>query len=68
VLGHLGDVYMKLGQTERAAELWERSLSEWQRALPADFEPEKVAELDAQLKALKRHMAQKSTIETAKPQ
>jgi tetratricopeptide (TPR) repeat protein len=68
VLGHLGDVYMKLGQTERAAELWERSLSEWQRALPADFEPEKVAEIDAQLKALKRHMAQKSTTETAKPQ
>jgi hypothetical protein len=59
---------MKLGQTERAAELWERALSEWQRALPADYEPEKANELDAQLKTLKRHMAQKSTTETAKPQ
>jgi tetratricopeptide (TPR) repeat protein len=68
VLAHLGDVYMKLGQTERAAELWERALSEWQRALPADYEPEKVAELDAQLKSLKRHMAQKSAPEAAKPQ
>ncbi|MGH9712711.1 MAG: tetratricopeptide repeat protein [Candidatus Acidiferrales bacterium] len=68
VLGHLGDVYMKLGQTERAAELWERAISEWQRALPADYEADKVNELDAQLKTLKRHMAQKSGTETAKPQ
>jgi len=68
VLGHLGDVYMKLGQTERAAELWERALSEWQRALPADYEAEKANELDAQLKTLKRHMAQKSTTDSAKPQ
>jgi tetratricopeptide (TPR) repeat protein len=68
VLGHLGDVYMKLGQTERAAELWERALSEWQRALPADYEAEKANELDAQLKTLKRHMAQKSAPDSAKPQ
>jgi tetratricopeptide (TPR) repeat protein len=68
VLGHLGDVYMKLGQTERAAELWERALSEWQRALPADYEAEKANELDAQLKTLKRHMAQKSATDSAKPQ
>jgi tetratricopeptide (TPR) repeat protein len=68
ILGHLGDVYMKLGQSERAADLWERALAEWQRSLPADFEAEKVNELDAQLKSLKRHMAQKSGTETAKPQ
>jgi len=68
VLGHLGDVYMKLGQSERAAELWERALSEWQRALPADYEAEKANELDAQLKTLKRHMAQKSATDPAKPQ
>jgi tetratricopeptide (TPR) repeat protein len=68
VLGHLGDVYMKLGQTERAAELWERALSEWQHALPADYEAERANELDAQLKTLKRHMAQKSTTDSAKPQ
>jgi Tfp pilus assembly protein PilF len=68
ILGHLGDVYMKLGQSERAAELWERSLAEWQRSLPADYEADKVSELDAQLKTLKRHMAQKSGTDTAKPQ
>ena len=68
IIGHLGDVYMKLGQTERAAELWERALVEWQKAVPADYEAEKVSELDAQLKSLKRHMAQKSGTETAKPQ
>ena len=45
---------MKLGQNERAAALMERALSEWQRALPADYESEKVTELDAQLKTLKR--------------
>lgn len=68
ILGHLGDVYMKLGQSERAADLWERALAEWQRSLPADYEADKANEIDAQLKSLKRHMAQKSGTETAKPQ
>ena len=52
ILGHLGDVYSKLGQTERAAEYWERALSEWQKAVPADYEAAKVNDLDAQLKKL----------------
>jgi Flp pilus assembly protein TadD len=68
ILTHLGDVYMKLGQTERAAELWERAVAEWQRAVPADYEADKVNELDSQLKNLKRRLAQKSVTETAKPQ
>jgi len=68
VLGHLADVYMKLGQTERAAELMERALAEWQHSLPADYEGEKVAELEGQLKTLKRRLAQKSSPETSKPQ
>jgi Tfp pilus assembly protein PilF len=68
VLGHLGDVYMKLGQTERAAELMERALSEWQHSLPADYDVDKVAELEAQLKTVKRRLAQKSSADTAKPQ
>lgn len=68
ILGHLGDVYMKLGRTERAAELWERAIAEWQHAVPADYEAEKVNELEAQLKNLKRRLAQKSSPETAKPQ
>ena len=68
VLGHLAEVYFKLGQTERAAALMERAMTEWQRALPADYEADKVAELDTQLKTLKRALAQKSTPETSKPQ
>jgi tetratricopeptide (TPR) repeat protein len=68
ILGHLGDVYLKLGETERAAEIYERALAEWQKAVPADYQAEKVNELDAQLKNLKRRLAQKSAPETAKPQ
>ena len=68
ILGHLGDVYMKLGQTNRAIGCWERALAEWQKAIPADYDAEKVNDLDAQLKNLKRHTAQKSNPETAKPQ
>lgn len=68
MLGHLGDVYLKLGNNERAADLFERSLAEWQKALPADYEADKVSELDAQLKVLKRHLAEKTTPEAPKPQ
>jgi tetratricopeptide (TPR) repeat protein len=68
ILGHLGDVYLKLSQTERAAELYERALAEWQKALSADYQAEKVSEVEAQLKNLKRRLAQKSAPETAKPQ
>lgn len=67
ILGHLGDVCMKLGQTDRAAELMERALAEWQRAVPADYEPDRITELDAQLKTLKHRLAQKSAAESAKP-
>src|ERR1700685_1579828 len=68
ILGHLGAVYTKLGQTTRAISSWERALVEWQKSIPADYDAEKVNDLDAQLKNLKRHTAQKSNPETAKPQ
>jgi tetratricopeptide (TPR) repeat protein len=68
ILGHLGDVYMKLGQTTRAISCWERALAEWQKVIPAEYEADKVNDLEAQLKNLKRHTAQKSNPETAKPQ
>ncbi|HEV2617698.1 MAG TPA: tetratricopeptide repeat protein [Candidatus Acidoferrales bacterium] len=61
VLGHLGEVYAKLGQTERAEQVWEKALSCWHKALPADYEAEKVSALEAKLKNLKRHrLAEKS--------
>jgi tetratricopeptide (TPR) repeat protein len=68
ILSHLGDVYLKLGQPERAADLYERAMAEWQKALPADYQAEKVGELEGQLKILKRRLAQKAAPETAKPQ
>lgn len=68
ILSHLGDVYLKLGQSERAAETFELALSEWRKAVPADYEADKVTELEAQLRTLKKHLAQKSSPDSAKPQ
>jgi tetratricopeptide (TPR) repeat protein len=68
ILSHLANVYIKLGQNERAAQLLERSLAEWQKASPADYEPDKVNEIDAQLKTLKKRLAQKSSPDSVKPQ
>ena len=68
ILGHLGDVYFKLGQTDRAAEIYEQAIAEWQKSAPADYDEDKVSEVDAQLKTLKRRLAQKSNPDTAKPQ
>jgi tetratricopeptide (TPR) repeat protein len=68
ILAHLADVYAKMGQKDRAVELWERSLVEWQKSVPADYESDKVSEIDAQVKALKRHTAQKTSPDAPKPQ
>jgi len=68
ILSHLADVYLKLGQNEHAASLFERSLAEWQKVLPADYEPEKANEVEAQLKNLKKRLAQKSSPDSEKPQ
>jgi len=64
---HLGDLYAKMGRGDLAAAEWERSLNEWRRSLPADVEPEKVAELEKKLSQSKRRLAQKSTSSVAKP-
>jgi Tfp pilus assembly protein PilF len=68
VLDHLGDVYYKLGHADRAAAVWEKALGEWQKALPADYEAEKVNELDKKLKSVKQRLAQKSATGENKPQ
>jgi len=36
--------------------------------LPADYEPDKANAVDAQLKALRKHLGQKSSTETGKQQ
>ncbi len=68
VLGHLGEVYAKLGQTGRAEQTWEKALVYWHKALPADYEAEKVSDLVTKLKNLKRHrVAEKSVGGDPKP-
>lgn len=68
ILGHLGDVYLKLGDTQQAATTFERALQQWQKAAPADYEPAKVNELDSQLKKLKKRLAQKTSPDMNKSQ
>jgi tetratricopeptide (TPR) repeat protein len=68
ILSHMADICLKLGQNERAADYFERSLVEWQKALPADYEPDKVTVIETQLKTLKKRLAQKSSPDTVKPQ
>jgi tetratricopeptide (TPR) repeat protein len=68
ILAHLGDVYSKMGQKDRAVGLWEKALAEYQKSAPADYEADKVSEIDAQVKAVKRHTAQKTSPDAPKPQ
>ncbi len=68
ILSHLGAVYVKLGQDQRAGEILERSLAEWQKALPADYEADKANEVEAQLRTVKRRLAQKIPSSETKPQ
>jgi Flp pilus assembly protein TadD len=58
MLSHLGDILEKSGHADQAAAEWEKSLAEWHRALPAEFEEDKVAELQQKISAAKRHTAQ----------
>jgi len=65
---HLADVYAKLGRSELAAAEWEKSLSEWRHALPADVENDKIAEIEKKLGQSKHRVAQKSSVQEPKPQ
>ena len=68
ILSHLADVYLKTGQDDRAAPLLERSLDAWQKSLPADYEADKAADVEAKLKGVRKRLAQKSSPDTGKPQ
>jgi len=67
ILSHLGDVYAKMGKDDLAEAQWQKSLDEWHRALPADFEPTKMAEVEQKITALKRRLAQQKTPGDPKP-
>lgn len=69
IRSHLGDVYFRTGRKDLAAAEWEKSLSEWHRALPFERESEKVAELEKKLGQVKHRIAaEKPAAEDAKPQ
>ncbi|HMI52535.1 MAG TPA: tetratricopeptide repeat protein [Candidatus Saccharimonadales bacterium] len=65
---HLAEVYAKTGRSSLAAAEWEKSLAEWKRALPADVENDKIAEIEKKLSQSKHRVAQKSALTEAKPQ
>jgi Tfp pilus assembly protein PilF len=67
ILSHLGDVYAKMGKDSLAEAQWQKSLDEWHRVLPADFEPAKMAEVEQKISALKRRLAQQKTPTDPKP-
>jgi tetratricopeptide (TPR) repeat protein len=60
---HLGDLYLRTGRPELAAREWERSLAEWRRALPAERDEDRVAEIERKLSGVKKRLAQKSAPE-----
>ncbi len=49
ILGHLGDVYQRLGQMDQAVRTWEKALEAWKHVAPADYEPDQVRELEKKL-------------------
>jgi tetratricopeptide (TPR) repeat protein len=67
ILSHLGDVYAKMGKDSLAEAQWQKSLDEWHRVLPADFEAAKMAEVEQKISALKRRLAQQKTPTDPKP-
>jgi tetratricopeptide (TPR) repeat protein len=67
ILSHLGDVYAKMGKDNLAEAQWQKSLDEWHRVLPAEFEQAKMADVEQKISALKRRMAQQKPPADPKP-
>lgn len=67
ILSHLGDVYAKMGKDSLAETQWQKSVDEWHRVLPAEFEPGKMAEVEQKISALKHRLAQQKTPSDPKP-
>ena len=49
---HLGDVYFKLGKSEKARKHWEQGLEEWRKSALADQDRTEMAKLKEKLKKL----------------
>lgn len=57
MISHLGDILAKSGRTDLAATEWEKSVAEWHRAVPAEFQSDKVAELEQKIASAKHRTA-----------
>ncbi len=68
ILAHLGDVLAKAGHADLAAAQWEKSLDEWHRMVPAEYEAPKVTELEQKISALKRAGLPQKMPTATKPQ
>ena len=64
---HLGDIYAKSGKGDKAAAEYEKSLAEWHRALPADVENDKIAEIEKKLSQSKHRLAQQTGAPNSTP-
>jgi tetratricopeptide (TPR) repeat protein len=67
ILSHLGDIYAKMGKESLAEAQWQKSVDEWHRTLPAEFEPAKMAEVEQKISALKHRLAQQKQSGSLKP-
>ena len=67
MLSHLGDVYAKAGKDSLAEAQWEKSLDEWRRMPPGEFEADKMSEVEQKVTALKRRLAQQRAPGDPKP-
>jgi len=67
ILSHLGDIYAKMGKETLAEAQWQKSVEEWHRVLPAEFEPAKMAEVEQKLSTSKRRLAQQKQPGNLKP-
>jgi tetratricopeptide (TPR) repeat protein len=67
ILSHLGDIYAKMGKESLAEAEWQKSVDEWHRVLPAEFEPTKMTEVEQKISALKHRLAQQKQPGNLKP-
>ncbi len=57
---HLGDLYQKTGRLKEAAAQWERSLTEWNKTVAAERDPDDIAKVEKKLESAKVKLAQMS--------
>jgi tetratricopeptide (TPR) repeat protein len=66
---HLGDLYEKTGRIRLAAAQWERSLAEFAKSSPADYEAADVAKVQKKLDSARVKLAKQIDPEaTPKPE